>query len=112
MSDQNETTCRIRQLNDRFRTSFIGGKVLQTEGISALPEADQSRIRELVETFDDFTEGNDPYGEHDFGSIQYNDMKIFWKIDYYNKSMSGGSENPADPAQTCRVLTIMLASEY
>lgn len=37
---------------------------------------------------------------------------IFWKIDYYDRKVEFGSENPADPAQTTRVLTLMLAQEY
>ena len=105
-------TTRIAELNDRLRTTFMGGKVLQTEGICALPEADQSAIREKVETFSDFSEDNDLYGEHDFGAFDHNGEKIFWKIDYYAPDMIHGSENPADPSQTVRVLTILLAIEY
>ena len=110
MSDR---TKKIAELNDLCRTAMgIGGRLVQTEGISALPPQDQSRIRELVETYDDFTEDNNPYGERDFGAFTYNGEKIFWKIDYYDKSLTMGSEDPADPGQTCRVLTIMFASEY
>ncbi|MBW8911009.1 MAG: DUF3768 domain-containing protein [Sphingomonas sp.] len=50
----------------------------------------------------------DPYGEHDFGSFSLFDQRFFWKIDYYDRSLSAGSPDPADAAATCRVLTIML----
>ena len=60
----------------------------------------------------DFTEDNDPHGEHDFGSFELAGRKFFWKIDYYDANMEFGSEDPADPAKTTRVLTIMLAEEY
>ncbi len=106
-------TKKIAELNDLFRTSFgLGGRVVQTAGISALAEEDQSRIREKIELFKNFTEDNDPYGEHDFGAFVHNARKIFWKIDYYALDLKMGSENPADPSQTIRVLTIMLAEEY
>jgi Protein of unknown function (DUF3768) len=35
-----------------------------------------------------------------------------FKIDYYDPSLTDGSADPSDPAQTCRVLSIMLASDY
>ena len=62
--------------------------------------------------FDSFTEDNDPHGERDFGAFEHEGQRIFWKIDYYDRALTYGSENPADPQQTVRVLTIMLASEY
>lgn len=119
-------TERIARLNDLARRAMgIAGVVVVTEGIRALPEADQSRLRELVETFDAFTPDNDPYGERDFGAIYQGvdgvwstlrpvdvAMTVFWKIDAYDRALRFGSENPADPAVTRRVLTIMLASEY
>jgi hypothetical protein len=107
------TTQRIAELNDLCRTAMgIGGRVLQTQGISALPPRVQSAIREKVELFDCFTKDNDPYDEHDFGAFEHEGERILWKIDYYAPDMEHGSENPADPKQTARVLTIMLASEY
>jgi hypothetical protein len=37
---------------------------------------------------------------------------VFWKIDYYDTSLTYGSDAPWNSEQTKRVLTIMLASEY
>ncbi len=65
-----------------------------------------------VRDFDAFTSDNDPHGEHDFGAIDVDGQKLFWKIDYYNPTMDLGSEDPSDPAQTTRVMTVMLAEEY
>jgi hypothetical protein len=107
------TKQRIAELNDLRRKAMgFAGRVFQTQGIAALPLPVQSGIREKVELFDSFTEDNDPYGEHDFGAFEHEGHRIFWKIDYYAPDMEHDSENPADPKQTVRVLTIMLASEY
>ena len=117
---------RIARLNDLARRAMgIVCVVVATEGIRAFPEADQSRLREQVETFDAFTPDNDPYGERDFGAIYQGvngvwstsrpvdvAMTVFWKIEAYDRDLRFGSEDPADPAVTRRVLTIMLASEY
>jgi len=111
MSDT--TTRRIAELNDLCRKApGVAGRLFQTSGIDALPPADQSAIREKVETFDAFTPDNDPHGERDFGAFEHNGQRIFWKIDYYDRTLTRGSEDPSDPSQTVRVLTIMLASEY
>jgi hypothetical protein len=104
---------KIRELNDAFRRhQGGGGKLLLTQGVSALPQADQLAILGKVARFDHFSEDNDPYGEHDFGAFEHAGERIFWKIDYYGLSMDCGSEDPSDAAKTTRVLTVMLASEY
>jgi hypothetical protein len=103
---------RIAELNDKFRKTFLGGSVLATNGIAGLPEKDKAEIFTKVRAFDDFSEDNDPNGEHDFGAIDHNGDKIFWKIDYYDPTMTYGSEDPADLRKTRRVLTIMFANEY
>jgi hypothetical protein len=106
-------TQRIAELNDICRTAFgIGGRLMLTEGITSLEDATRSAVLKKVMSFDSFTADNDPYGEHDFGSVDHDGQRYFWKIDYYNRTMDGGSEDPSDPGLTVRVLTIMLASEY
>lgn len=103
---------RIRDLNDSFRASGQGGRILSTQGIRDLPALDQAAVFEKIRLFDAFTEANDPHGEHDFGSIEHHGEKVFFKIDYYDQSMECHSENPADPTKTVRVMTVMLACEY
>ncbi len=104
----------IAQLNDLCRKApGIACRAVHTQGIAALPDEVRSSIWEKVETFDDFNCDNDPYGEHDFGSFEHEGNRVFWKISYYAKGdFARGSEDPADPQQTTRVLTVMLAEEY
>jgi hypothetical protein len=106
------TADRVRELNDAFRRSFAGGRVTMTAGIAALTDDVRVEVLERVKTFDDFTPDNDPHREHDFGAFEHAGHRVFWKIDYYDAEMEAGSEDPVDPSQTTRVLTIMLASEY
>ena len=124
-----EQTVRIARLNDLARSAMgVACTAVATVGFRSLPEADQSRVRELIETFDAFTEDNDPHGERDFGTIyQLADgswtterprlrederERVFWKLDYYDRDLRFASEDAADPAVTRRVLTIMLSDEY
>lgn len=112
-TNDTNNAARIAALNDLCRKAMgVAGRLVQTQGISALPLVDQSAIREKVETFAAFTPDNDPYGERDFGAFDHKGERIFWKIDYYDTTLTKGSEDPTDPKQTVRVLTIMLASEY
>jgi hypothetical protein len=105
-------TLRVRELNDTFRQTFQGGQVVMTRGIAALPDSIRIAILARVQSFQDFNADNDPHGEHDFGSFEEQGHKVFFKIDYYDAAMEYGSEDPADPTRTTRVLTIMLAEEY
>ncbi len=107
-----QKAARIRELNDRFRMSFTGGRFTMTDGVNALPERTKVAVIQNVRGYSKFGPDNDPWHEHDFGSFALAGEKFFWKIDYYDKSMDAGSEDPSDPAQTTRVLTILLADEY
>ena len=103
---------RIRALNDAFRTSLSGRRVMMTAGVDAL-DGDVKAINiRKVATFSDFNPDNDPHGEHDFGAIEVDGLKVFWKIDAYDLTITYGSEDPANPDVTTRVMTIMLADEY
>jgi hypothetical protein len=106
------TVERIRVLNDDFRRSFVGGLVVITAGVEAMPAEQRRSLLAKVRAFDAFTEDNEPQGEHDFGAIDEGGVRYFWKIDYYDRATEFGSPDPADPAVTTRVLTIMRADEY
>ena len=124
-----ERTVRIARLNDLARRAMgLACTAVATAGFRSLSEVDQSCVRELIETYDAFTEDNDPHGERDFGTIyqrvcgswtterprsqEDERERVFWKLDYYDRDMRFASENAADPARTRRVLTIMLSDEY
>lgn len=104
---------RIRELNDAFRMRGEGtGSLMITIGLQTFGAEFIQRAVASVRAFAQFSQNNDPWGEHDFGAFDLDDQKIFWKIDPYNLDCTAGSENPANAAVTHRVLTIMLASEY
>lgn len=102
----------IRTMNDTFRKTLYGGKIVLTQGIRSLPKTEIAEIMLKVSKFNDFTTDNDPYKEHDYGSFECHGKNICWKIDYYDKNYEYASENPADVTKTNRVLTIMLADEW
>lgn len=103
---------QIAALNDDFRRTFVGGVVLVTAGVQSLGCDAVNEALAAVRAFDTFDEANDPYAEHDFGSITIEGMTLFWKIDYYDPLLEHGSTDAADPDATRRVLTVMLAEEY
>jgi hypothetical protein len=105
-------TARIRALNDQLRQNFAEGIVVMTPGVAALGAEAVQRIVKTIAVFDDFCHANDPHEEHDFGSFEADGHMIMFKIDYYDQNLSMHSADPADPAVTQRVITIMLAEEY
>ena len=107
------TANRIRELNDAFRiTGPAAGDWMLTSGIRALGPDFICLAVKAVRGHAIFTADNDPYGEHDFGSLNLAGEHLFWKIDHYDRELVYGSDDPSNPAITRRVMTIMLASEY
>lgn len=106
-------TAQIARLNDLLRTTFMSGRVLMTPGVAGLSDEQRSAVVEAVQSFKAFTPDNDPYGEHDCAVMEVEGVgRVIWKIAYYDWSFEAGSDDPADPAKTARVLTIMLGEEY
>ena len=106
------SAAKIRELNDAFRSTMTGGRVMMTAGVDALPSDVKAMVIRRVATFSDFTPtmirtastisapSSSPVGS----------SSSSWIISI--PTMKFGSEDPADPAKTTRVLTIMLAEEY
>ena len=105
-------TEQIRALNDALRRNFFQGSAVMTPGVAALGAEAVARIVKTIAAHDDFCHANDPHEEHDFGSFEVDGQTIFFKIDYYDKSLVQHSPDPTDPSVTERVITIMLAEEY
>ena len=105
-------TATIRRLNDQLRQNPQTGIAVVTPGVAALGQEAVQRIFRTIALYDNFCRDNDPYGEHDFGTFDADGLRIFFKIDYYDKQLNMHSPDPADPSVTQRVITVMLAEEY
>lgn len=107
---------QIRALNDTMRRNILNpyalGGIILTPAVAALSDFDRFALLDEVRCFEDFTPANDPYGEHDFGAINFHGEKYFWKIDYYDRNMRYHSPDPANAKLTHRILTIMRTDEY
>jgi len=123
-----EQTDHIRRLNDMARTQpeIVNATWVITQGVAALlvgelaegedakPYAPErvAALRHALATFTDWTEGNDPYGEHDFGAFTLFGARLFFKVDYYHPDHDSLAPVPGNIELCRRVLTIMLAEEY
>lgn len=110
--EDKERVEKIANLNDAFRRSLGGGRIVVTSGVAALKHSLQIEALKAVQNFDAFTPDNDPYGEHDFGFFKVKEHEFFWKMDYYDPTLSRHTDDACDPTITVRVLTIMLTEEY
>ena len=106
----------VRLKNDAFRKAVFtrpqpNGKAIMTHAVASLAGMTKVLLFQEIVNFNNFTEGNDPYGEHDFGCVELEGLpKIYWKIDYYeDATMVYGTE---DRLNAYRVLVIMFAEEY
>jgi hypothetical protein len=108
-----EDAAAIAELNDRFRKGDLSlGQWVLSEAVSKMSRVVQIVLCSKIQFTDRFTKDNDPWGEHDFGSVLLDSETYFWKISYYDKDLEYGSEDPANPDITHRVLTVMHRSEY
>ena len=110
--DRSAKRAKIRALNDALRKSLRGRRVMMTAGVAALEATVRKVVVEKIRSFDAFDDDNDPWGEHDFVSVEHDGQTYFAKIDYYDRKLEAHSEDAADPEKTCRVMTIMLAEEH
>ena len=107
-----EKTAHIRELNDQLRCRALGDRVVITPGIHALGTAAVCQVLAAVARFDNFTEDNDPWREHDCAILTVNGRRVLFKIDYYDLELQYHSPDASDPAVTRRAMTVMLAEEY
>lgn len=110
----------IAARNDALRRDRLGGHVMMTAAVAALPPDTLAAAIIAMRRFDDFTPDNDPYGEHDFGAFEHAGERFFFKIDTVacpgprsgaDASLMFGAEDPLAPG-VVRVLTLMFASDY
>lgn len=109
---EEERQGKIRELNDHLRLHGHGGLWRVTAGIANLPPDTTRQVLKAVAGFSDFNADNDPWGEHDCAVMEVAGERVIWKIDYYDRSQTYLSPDPANPKVTLRVLTVMLGHEY
>ncbi len=102
----------IARLNDTLRQTGHGGTVVITRSVSQLTGFRPQLLAEALARYDGFDADNDPYGERDFGDLTLFGTDLLWKIEYYDVDHRFGSDDPANPDVTRRVLTVMTASDW
>jgi hypothetical protein len=102
---------KIRALNDAFRRTLAGGKVMMTAGIAALPIVTKSKVLYEVRTFNAFSADNDPHGEHDFGSFEVGGKKVFGRSTTTTRRWSSARKTrPIRPRQPASLRSCSRAS--
>ena len=111
---------RIAAQNDAFRCAILpgaepcglAGRVVVTRAVAARGDIFVAAALCAVAADETFTEDNDPYGDHTFGAVAVEGVRVWWKVDLYDRDLRFGSERPDDPEVTVRVLTILLPEDY
>ena len=112
LAELQDTNTRVRILNDTLRKTGVGGETYLTRGIAELKAPMRALVLDAVRTFDDWSDDNDPWQQHDCAMFEVDGQRIMFKIDYYDSTLTHHSPDPSDPTVTERVITIMLAEEY
>lgn len=102
----------IARLNDQLRTTGSGGTVMITQNVQRITGFDPVTLTAELANYQDFDADGDPHGERDFGALTLWGHDLIFKVDYYDKDLKYGSDDPADPQATHRVLTVMLATDW
>src|ERR1700709_1508164 len=97
MERDEEAGGRIHALNDRVRCNGAGGTIVIAPGIIELGAGTTVRIIAAVAAFKDFTEDNDPHGEHDCASLTVDSVKARCTTDDYGQKLKYHSPDAADP---------------
>ena len=111
----------VREITFHAETNIIAPNTAAPSGVvnAYRPHMLQCAWSE-VESIDQFLQseidvGSFPSAVYAIGSsrgIEHEGVSYLWKVDCYDLSLEYASPDPADPAVTTRVLTIMRADEY
>jgi len=102
---------RIRNLNDKFRTTLDGGRVVVDERVNKLGPALVAKVLTAVRDFDQWDQGNDPLETHDFGMFDVDEHQLVFMITYLDMRTDARSTDLSNPNITTRVLTISMYEE-
>jgi hypothetical protein len=100
----------IRRLNDNFRTSFRGGRILFTGSVAELPDMVKAAVLGQIASFISFE--SNAHEEHDYGSFEYCNRMVCWKIEYWDLNLVNLSDDPSNPAKTKRLMIVGLREDW
>ena len=67
---------KVRELNDAFRKNLGCGVVMITHGFAALQRSEQQIIVEMIQSYDAFDDDAEPWGKHEFISVEHRGQTI------------------------------------
>jgi hypothetical protein len=85
---------KIAFLNDAFRTTFRGGKVMMTSGVDELPDCVKAEALVQVAKFSEFTADNDPLANTISAASRSWDGSSFGRSSTTTRSCSTGPKIP------------------
>ena len=117
---EQEMAAVIAAQNDAFRRNIASpgetdvpeGRVVITCGVEKQGPAFVVEALRKIASFDDFTDDCDPDGWHTMAAVEVGPLTVWAKIDLYDRDYRFGSDAPADPEHTRRVLTVLFPDEW
>ena len=97
----------IAALNDQLRTTFKGGRIQTTRNVYDLDDRLRGRALSVLARYNSF----DADSDHDSGVFIFAGFAFEWRIEYRSNDGCGQSPDPADTAQTFRVLTLSVVDD-